>query len=49
MDRLSKSLYGWGTVFALGHYLFGPPVCSLFSLYSVLIELDVWVWYLGLN
>ena len=26
MDRLSRSLYGWGTVFALGHYVFGPLV-----------------------
>lgn len=28
MDRLSKSLYGWGTVLALGHYVFGPMVCT---------------------
>jgi hypothetical protein len=30
MDRLSKSLYGWGTVLALGHYVFGPMVRGSF-------------------
>lgn len=23
---IARSLYGWGVVFALGHYVFGPPV-----------------------
>jgi hypothetical protein len=27
----TKSLYGWGTVLALGHYVFGPMVCKLRS------------------
>ena len=45
MDRLSKSLYGWGTVFALGHYVFGPMVRGLFLHTSVVLSpFEALVW-----
>jgi hypothetical protein len=42
---MTRSLYGWGTVFALGHYIFGPWVCALSIRYAAILgSVGVGVW-----